>query len=212
MGFTLIELLLVVAVIGILAMMLLPALAKARERARRTACFSNLQQIGVAMHLYSLEHEGKLPWSGGGNNARCLANLTPEYAGNSYIFMCPSDPQYTPRTPLTGCEQNIGGSFRQSYEYLGAWTIEPITVDLDDPVLKDPEIPLVWDLFSASRHAPFASHVPAGGHFVSVDGHVEFTRRKEWYAPNLPQLPAYIEFDPKLLEDIPEEWLYRDWY
>lgn len=63
-GFTLIELLVVIAVIGILASLLLPVLGRATERARRTACLSNLRQILVAAHLYAGDYNGYLPKSG----------------------------------------------------------------------------------------------------------------------------------------------------
>jgi prepilin-type N-terminal cleavage/methylation domain-containing protein len=76
-GFTLVELLVVIAIIGILAALLLPALGKSKERARRDACLNNLKQFGVAMSVYAGDYGDRIPGaqynpynapSGGANN------------------------------------------------------------------------------------------------------------------------------------------------
>ncbi len=60
-GFTLIELLVVVAIIGILASILFPVFAKAREKANQTTCLNNQRQINMALAFYAQEHEETLP-------------------------------------------------------------------------------------------------------------------------------------------------------
>lgn len=104
LGFTLIELLVVIAIIAILAAILFPVFAQAREAARKTTCQSNLKQIGTSLAMYQQDYDGRFLSSGaldptsaadGANLIRLLQGGLPyllnPYTKNNQVFRCPSD-------------------------------------------------------------------------------------------------------------------------
>lgn len=92
-GFTLMELLVVIAIIGVLAALLLPTLATARERARRTTCVNNLRQISMAYEMYAADFYEKFPvskYAVGGTGTAGAKTITPFYVNTPGAFWCPS--------------------------------------------------------------------------------------------------------------------------
>ena len=89
MGFTLIELLVVIAIIAILAAILFPAFARARENARKTSCLSNLKQIGLGMMQYTQDYDEKMLNQNVGTGQHFGYLLQP-YLKSQQLLVCPS--------------------------------------------------------------------------------------------------------------------------
>lgn len=109
-GFTLIEILVVLAVLGLLAVILIPSVAAGLGRARRAQCLNNLKSLGGVMAAYGTDHRGKMPSVGEGGDYATLTEMVKglyedEYLESLEIWACPTD------TGRTACKGGDADSF-----------------------------------------------------------------------------------------------------
>jgi len=190
LGFTLIELLVVIAIIAILAAILFPVFAKAREKARQTACLSNNRQISTAMMMYLEDWDGQFVTVGHepGEGAETWYGPLQSYVMSDQVFRCPSL-----RDDLTMyTDYIISGVLAHGYPYSGlrdpAGTIMVSERRAGIPAFGYHPWPadgVTWDSIDAyvagDGHNWFLGHIePAahneGSNYAFADGHSKWLR------------------------------------
>ena len=149
-AFTLIELLVVIAIIAILAAILFPVFAQAREKARQTTCASNEKQLGLAFIQYAQDYDDTLPVTGMNDPSYYIcggagwASLIYPYVKSTGVYTCPDDPTKT--SFWSGLSVGSGGNSAVSYAYnynIGAFTPATVTINGASSKLTSPTVTIL---------------------------------------------------------------------
>jgi prepilin-type N-terminal cleavage/methylation domain-containing protein/prepilin-type processing-associated H-X9-DG protein len=234
-GFTLIELLVVIAIIAILAAILFPVFAQARDKARQASCLSNTKQIATATYMYIQDYDERtmggafvyFGFASGGfnmidetgrpNNTCCrftgLHVLGP-YVKNTTVFVCPSVTGWDTTNSTTGQYRPIKGSYTTNNSMLGGG---------DGVSLADIEFPANAVAFADSRNpwmdssVDYKLHCRIGRGMACSDGQAAGcvscgTNRTDWHSEGINQ--AYVDGHAKWSK-LPQitygQWLIGGW-
>jgi prepilin-type N-terminal cleavage/methylation domain-containing protein/prepilin-type processing-associated H-X9-DG protein len=225
-GFTLIELLVVIAIIAILAAMLLPALARARERAKRAVCITNLKQLGLALHIYAQDWEGWFPTNDHATELSItnasLALLTGQldptdsgleaaaYVTDDNLFICPSTSDVPDSIKGRLTAGTIYGTGSCSYAY--AYGLNLLTHQ-DTAIMADKKTQYTsrrWE--STGQYnmiMRYANHSFFGVNVLYVGGHARWVEARPsagitttYRYLDMSRIPSQIPENPTRLRDL----------
>lgn len=192
-GFTLIELLVVIAIIAILAAILFPVFARARENARRASCQSNEKQLALGFMMYTQDYDERFPqhwgyyYSGGGGAAFPWSLAILPYVKSNQLFFCPSDTNPIHKSSNSVSTGNV--SYGYNYAFLamsGSYPVVPSSLNLLSSIKYPSETLLLADTGSnvspndsyviyVNSHLPDDIHLE-GCNFAFTDGHVKWMK------------------------------------
>ncbi len=194
-GFTLIELLVVIAIIAILAAILFPVFAKAREKARQSSCSSNVKQISLGALQYASDYDQRYPpnyWDGNAPESttfapihqRTYGHMIYPYTKNAQIYVCPSSSSTSKDPPTAGAGYIQVGQGHYGYS---SWMNNRAEADVTTPasLFMVMDAQNVWN--DDCQNAIRLSHRHnEGANFGFADGHAKWRRSRtekpdEWW-------------------------------
>lgn len=210
-GFTLIELLVVIAIIAILAAILFPVFARAREAARATTCRSNLKQLGTAASMYEQDYDetcmpaftrqafGALWYDLAEPYVKNIGTNGNTYNLNGKVYSCPTSPM-----PVTD-PVNLRRPYGYNWIYLGRGTVSVGLAAVEQPAstIRLAEIWRIDGTFAAPGIGSYLAYPPSNGSSATifprdwhngtssvlfVDGHVKSMKREQIMMPGGPSL------------------------
>ncbi len=189
-GFTLIELLVVIAIIAILAAILFPVFARAREKARQASCSSNLKQLTLGVLMYLGDHDEMFP--GYRDGYASWEMLIMPYVKNDQLFQCPSHDSNVAHPSSYAVNNSTSKSYGQCAWGYGPYQqkLAAVKVPAESAILL--EYHTSWDVYSTSSrhelrwpgpHGMTTEH-NGGCNIAFVDGHVKWMRPNQTVHPD----------------------------